>query len=155
VKLYGNCNYHAFEPVPDFYTKLEDAWKGEHRMKIHKYGIGGTDASFKVNREAIYGIATYLGDVAGRARTGVKIQIKSFDFALEQSDRIPTMVQMNCEGCEFDFLTDAVKHGWIKKVQIIFKLVVLNCPCLGFPTVVLFGFLKWNQLLSVWRCTPK
>ena len=55
--------------------------------------------------------------------TYIEVQIKSFDFTLAASDGIPTMVQINChvncEGCEWTFLPEALKHGWIQQVPII------------------------------------
>mmetsp|Transcript_9098 Transcript_9098/g.13633 ORF Transcript_9098/g.13633 Transcript_9098/m.13633 type:complete len:319 (-) Transcript_9098:22-978(-) len=121
MALYGTCKYHAFEPVPDFNKKLEENWKDENQMTVHKFGIGGKDQIFGVSRNALKGNdgdATFLDD-SNKQAGEVKIHIKSFDYVLEKTDGIPSMVEMNCEGCEWNFLMEALKHGWIKKVPIV------------------------------------
>ena len=64
-------------------------------------------------------VTTFLGDSANQAGE-VNINIKAFDYVLEKTDGIPSMVQINeLWGLRMDFLTEALKHGWIKKVPII------------------------------------
>jgi FkbM family methyltransferase len=116
MKIYDQCRYHAFEPIPNFSTKLRQRWAGESRMTIHTYGIGKEDSSFSVSEEALKGQATYIADQSGGS---IQAQIKSFDYALEDSEGIPTLLHMNCEGCEWQFLEDAKKHGFLNKVPVI------------------------------------
>eukprot|EP00979_Chaetoceros_neogracilis_P016062 scaffold6907_cov124-Chaetoceros_neogracile.AAC.1 len=121
MKLYGNCEYHAFEPVPNFNEQLLEVWKDEKRMKIHQYGIGATEAKFYVTAEDLQGQGTFLMDASGgdTSKAKIEIEIKTFDTALSQSSGIPDMVQMNCEGCEWTVLPEAIQHGWLKKVPVI------------------------------------
>jgi len=116
LKIYGNCRYHAFEPVPPFYEKLKQGWKDEPRMKVHEYGIGAEDSVIQVTEDDLQGQSTFLADGKGG---DIEIRIKTFEYALSQSDGIPTLLHMNCEGCEFDFLPAAKKHGFIDKVPVI------------------------------------
>ena len=116
MKMYGHCQYHAFEPVPLFSEKLEQSWKDEPRMKVHKYGIGKKDNVIRVTADALQGESTFLADGKGG---DVEIKIKTFEHALAQSDGIPTLLYINCEGCEWDFLVEAKKHGFIEKVPVI------------------------------------
>lgn len=116
MKMYGHCRYHAFEPVPLFSEKLKQSWKDEPRMKVHEYGIGEKDNVIRVTEDALQGVSTFLADGKGG---NIEIQIKTFEHALAQSDGIPTLLQMNCEGCEFDFLPGAKKHGLLDKVSVI------------------------------------
>ena len=125
IAMYGTCKYHAFEPVPDFNEKLEKVWKDENRMTVHKFGIGGKNQTFSVSKDALAGqdgVSTFLGDGTDSNKAGAEVfnvNIKSFDYVLEKTDGIPTLVQMNCEGCEWTFLREAFEHGWIKKVPMI------------------------------------
>jgi len=116
MKMYGHCSYHAFEPVPLFSEKLKQSWKDEPRMKVHEYGIGEEDSVIRVTEDALQGVSTFLADGKGG---DIEIQIKTFEHALAQSDGIPTLLQINCEGCEFDFLPGAKKHGLLDKVSVI------------------------------------
>ena len=90
-------------------------------MKIHKYGIGATEAKFNVTAEDLQGVSTFLMDTSGggRSKAEIEIEIKTFDTALSQSNGIPDMVEMNCEGCEWTVLPEAIQHGWLKKVPVI------------------------------------
>ena len=59
-------------------------------------------------------------DADGKGKGGdIEIQIKTFEHALAQSDGIPALLQINCEGCEFDFLPGAKKYGLLDKVSVI------------------------------------
>lgn len=122
IAMYGSCKYHGFEPFPDFNEKLEEVWKDDNRMTVHKFGIAGEDKTFSVSKDVLAGIdgaSTFLGDGTDAAGAEVDIHIKSLDYALEKADGIPTLLEMNCEGCEWSFLKEAFEHGWIKKVSII------------------------------------
>lgn len=120
MKIYGNCKYYAFEPVANFNEQLLEVWKDEKRMKIHNFGIGATEAKFNVTAEDLQGVSTFLMDGATMASIAeIEIVIKTFDTALSQSSGIPDMVQMNCEGCEWTVLPEAIQHGWLKKVHVI------------------------------------
>jgi len=122
LKVYPHCQYHGFEPVPEFHQKLAAAWQGEPRFTVRPFGIGATDTNFKVSREALQGdngVSTFLGDSAS-ASGDIDIQIQSFDTVLAlPSLQIPTLMQMNCEGCEWTVLPEALQHGWLKQVPII------------------------------------
>ncbi len=59
-------------------------------------------------------------DADGKGKGGdIEIQIKTFEHALAQSDGIPALLPINCEGCEFDFLPGAKKDGLLDKVSVI------------------------------------
>lgn len=122
MNIYGNCSYQAFEPVPDFNQLLAEAWEGENRMKIHKYGIGLEETTFQASKEVMMGkdgVSTFLGDSEGDNGEIQIVIIRDFEFAIFDSGGIPTMVQINCEGCEWAFLTEEIQHGWLKSVSII------------------------------------
>ena len=89
-------------------------------MKIHKYGIGATEEKFNITAEDLQGVRTFLMDGGGdRSKAEIESKIKNFDTALSQSSGIPDMVQMNCEGCTWTVLPEAIQNGWLKKVPFI------------------------------------
>ena len=116
MKMYGHCRYHAFEPVSLFSKKLKEIWKSESRMKVHEYGIGEDDTVIRVTEDALQGESTFLADGQGG---DIEIKIKTFEHALAKSDGIPSLLHINCEGCEWDFLPGAKKHGLLDKVSVI------------------------------------
>lgn len=119
IQQYPNCQYHAYEPIPDFVIELEKNWKGENRMHIHAYGLAAKNNTFMVPKASLHGdhgVATYIGDAKGGE---IEAKIRSFDYALADAGGIPTMLDINCEGCEFDFLMQAHQHGFLKQVPVI------------------------------------
>ena len=87
----------------------------------------------KVDIEALDGLSTFVGNsVAGKmnadAESTVTGQIRSFDFELSEIGQlhnceadavISTLLDINCEGCEYDLLLQAKKHGFIERVSVV------------------------------------
>ena len=127
MKIYDKCQYHAYEPIPTYSTVLRKNWAGESRMTVHGYGIGKEDTTFPVPESLLAGQATYIADNKGKnsgsagseGGSEVTATIKSFDNTIEAAKGIPTLLHMNCEGCEWDFLVDAKHHGFLEKVPAI------------------------------------
>ncbi|KAL7493004.1 hypothetical protein ACHAWT_002160, partial [Skeletonema menzelii] len=130
IKNYPNCQYHAYEVIPQFAEELKDRWKSEPRMHVHPYGLAENEMEIKVDVEALNGVSTFVGDLKGgkKENTTITGQIKSFDFALSEIGQlynrtadtvIPTLLDINCEGCEYNLLLQAKKHGFIERVPIL------------------------------------
>jgi len=130
IKKYPNCQYHAYEVIPQFAEELKDNWEGEPRMHVHPYGLAENDMEIKVDIEALAGVSTFTGESVGgkTAESTVTGQIRSFDFALSEIGQlhnrtadavIPTLLDINCEGCEYNLLLQAKKHGFIERVPVI------------------------------------
>jgi FkbM family methyltransferase len=121
-RLYKQCQYHAFEPIPIYSTQLKQHWNNNPTMTVHEYGIGKVDTTFTVSHISLQGQATYLGSDTKKTANNqgdLTAQIKSFDYAIKDADGIPTVLHMNCEGCEWDFLTDAKEHGFLNSVPVV------------------------------------
>lgn len=125
MQRYPSCEYHAYEPIPEFAAELRTNWASEPKMHIHEYGLGAEDATLQVPVEALQEIATFIGDSNGNANgessKTISAQIKNFDFALKEVGEgiFPTLLDVNCEGCEYDFLLQAQQHGFLKHVKVI------------------------------------
>ena len=113
---YPDCQYHAFEPIPQFVQELHKHWDAEPRMHIHAYGLAAQDSSFGVNPADLAGLSTYIQDSQGGSITAY---IKNFDFALNEAGGPPTLFDVNCEGCEYDLLIQAKKHGFLEQIPYI------------------------------------
>lgn len=99
-------------------------------MHVHPYGLAGNDMEIKVDVEALEGESTFVGNLKGgkNENTTITGQIKSFDFALSEIGQLynhtadtvtPTLLDINCEGCEYNLLLQAKKHGFIERVPIL------------------------------------
>jgi FkbM family methyltransferase len=121
LKSYPKCTYHAFEPIKQYYQELEAKWKSEDRVHTHNFGIGGKELVLNIDPASLQNQGTYIGDAPKASQdSSVQVFIKSFDSAIAEADgHVPTLLQMNCEGCEWDFLTDGMEAGFIQKIPII------------------------------------
>ena len=130
IKKYPNCQYHAYEIIPQYAKELKEHWKDEPRMYVHPYGLGENETEIMIDIEALDGLSTFVGDSEGDKKDEMTMtgQIKSFDFALSEIGQlhnrtadsvIPTLLDINCEGCEYNLLLQAKKHGFIERVPVI------------------------------------
>ena len=118
MNLYPLCEYHAFEPIPSFYRFLFENWKRVDSMSTHNYGISRKNYSINVPLSAIKGESTYMVNDENE-KSAEQAQIKSFDFAVIDAGGPPTLLHLNCEGCEWTFLPEAVEARFLNKIPII------------------------------------
>ena len=93
-------------------------------MTTHNYGLGATSKTLSIPKSSLQEQSTYLegnkGGSSNTANDSFDIQIKSFDEALVNTGGThPTVLHMNCEGCEWDMLPELVHTGFITKVDIL------------------------------------
>jgi len=96
LRDYPHCQFHAYEPVPNFFGELEYRWKGEDRMRLHPYGLAAKPSVFRLDPEDLKGQSTYIGETGGGS---IQAQIQSLDVAIREAGNVPpTLLHMNCEG---------------------------------------------------------
>eukprot|EP00557_Chaetoceros_sp_GSL56_P006182 CAMPEP_0176496884 /NCGR_PEP_ID=MMETSP0200_2-20121128/11427_1 /TAXON_ID=947934 /ORGANISM="Chaetoceros sp., Strain GSL56" /LENGTH=326 /DNA_ID=CAMNT_0017894857 /DNA_START=1370 /DNA_END=2350 /DNA_ORIENTATION=+ len=120
MRKYPNCHFHAYEPVQAFAMELKKNWEGEDRMHVHAYGIADEERTYFIPKSSMngdHGVATYIGDASKEGE--IEVKLKTFNFTLAEAGDIPTMLDINCEGCEFDFLAQAKRHGLLDNVPVI------------------------------------
>ena len=136
IRHYPNCKFHAFEPIPKYYTYLKEHIAGNSKQLVrdniipYNYGLGSTNTSFLVSPESLQQQSTYIGDSIvgggnnneenGDTNNMMTAYIKTFDFAIQDTGgKKPTMLHMNCEGCEWDMIPQAISSGFISNIPII------------------------------------
>ena len=127
LKQYPHCRYHAYEPVQAFADELRKNWESETRMSVHPYGFGAEAQEFSLPAAALQGESTYIADfdksAAGADATdeaSLMARIVTFETALEEAGgQYPTLMHLNCEGCEWEFLPQAHKAGFLQRVEVI------------------------------------
>ena len=105
------------------------------RIYLHNYGIGKENRTFFVQDDSLKHQSTYIGDSLSMTTTTMTnntttpdsstsssqyhvAQIYSFDYAIQDSNSIPpTLLHLNCEGCEWEFIKDAIHDGFINHEQ--------------------------------------
>lgn len=120
MKMYPLCQYHAFEPIPQFAEQLRNNWAGEERIRIHNYGLGGQTVTTKIHEDEIRGQSTFIQtqDGADGGRGQIEIQVKSLTETIHDIG-LPTMLHLNCEGCEWQLLEAALHDGYLQKISVV------------------------------------
>lgn len=141
---YPACEYHAYEPVPVYYNQLDAKWTaynarrspGQPKMTTHNYGLSDRNYSFAVTPEQLQGIATYINDNEQVAAQGSGpnepssdnknvqyAQIRTFASAMVDAGpdqpQYPTMLEINCEGCEWEMIPAMLQENFIQHVAIV------------------------------------
>ena len=134
LKNYRYCKFHAFEPIPKYYRALKEhismSRKEYVRTNIipYNYGLSSTNATFYVSADNLQEQSTYIGESSTTSATtggGIKGDtivghIKTFDYAIQDTGgKKPTLLHINCEGCEWEMIPQAISTGFIKDIPII------------------------------------
>lgn len=122
---FPQCNFHAFEPVPPFYQELEKHFKDNPRMATHNYGLGKDTFKFMIDPSTLKDEGTFLKNSEGGT---IEAKIESFDYAIQDcGGKPPSVLQMNCEGCEWLLIPQAIEAKFLDKVPII-QIATHNYP---------------------------
>lgn len=108
---------HVFEPVREFYDFLASAYS-QPDVHTHHYGLGKESGTASVLIGGAQGEATSQY-ITGEGRTE-QIQIKTLEEAMRDSSaQAVDLLNINCEGCEFDLLEHATSTGAAAKLARI------------------------------------
>ena len=126
-----NVTVHTFEPVAEYRTKLATRVQrlvhhGRERLHVHPVGLGRSDhaACFAPKRAAATDeAATDDMSIAQAASKGTACgaRIRDAAVALQSFSRVDVM-QINCEGCEYDILERLIEQQAV--LQVIRSLEV-------------------------------
>jgi hypothetical protein len=121
--------------------------RNNNNMHLHNFGIGARDAVLHVAPESLQEQATYIGDSVtaatddgdnnsnnnNKASSFMQVQIKSFANAMaetaaaaasdagvgrqRQHSQYPTLLHMNCEGCEWE---TCCHKAWMRALSNVY-----------------------------------
>lgn len=122
---YG-CQVHVFEPIKDFFDKIQSRFAGNEKLSLHPFGLGGKNETV---------IASFNKDSSSRFRQAEEtreMQLKAASSFLADFDKIDLM-KVNIEGGEFDLLIHLLDEGLIHKIidlQVQFHRDIPNAEAL-------------------------
>jgi hypothetical protein len=139
-QIFPSSTIHIYEPVPAFFSELEENWKGIPGIHVHKYGMGGSSRDIALDDGALHGESTFImdsgkkvasagaaaGSVPEKATALAPGHMRIVDGAAEIAAIAPLpssqidILHMNCEGCEWEFLSRlADVEGTFARIHII------------------------------------
>ena len=121
------CNVYVFEPVKEYYDLIVNKFKGNSKIKVFHYGLGGLTQSLKIN---LQGDGTSVHTTNGKFTGTELINVVDIldclkDLGLEKVD----LLKLNIEGEEYSLLESLIKNNELKRfsdIQIQFHTFVDN-----------------------------
>lgn len=110
---YG-CKVYVFEPVPEFYKRCVDRFRGNSKIICFNFGLSSADGMLDI------GLAENSSSFSSPHARGLmlKVRVRSIVECIRELGlaRIDLM-KINIEGGEFDILPAIIKSGDIDKVK--------------------------------------
>lgn len=105
------CEIHVFEPVKEFYDKMVERFKGNQKIHVYHFGLGGKTRTEQVSLLAD-STSVYKADT--KSETIKLVDIK--EFVTEKKIDHIDMMEINIEGGEYELLDRMIQSGVIKMV---------------------------------------
>jgi len=125
------CKIHVFEPVKEFYDKLEDRFEKNEKIVVHNYGLYKEDTEFHINVDCNNGEnSTIFNRSIIENLKSEKIILRKIDDVIKENniDNID-LLNINIEGGEYDLLnyltTTPIIYN-IKNIQVQFHDFIDN-----------------------------
>jgi FkbM family methyltransferase len=117
LELYG-CRIHAYEPNPQFFDDLDGRFAEEPRVTVHRYGLGGADATLQMEQRGLGSTVYGTNDDATVPTVDVKIRDIAGELDELGLDRLD-YVKINIEGAEYDLLERMLDTGWVERTRYL------------------------------------
>lgn len=118
------CTVYIFEPIPEFYSIIENRFLKNKKIKPYRFGLSGTNSFEKISMSD-NGSSVYIDDA-----NGVTIELKdAVDFILENNIANIDLVKINIEGSEYELLEKLIEKNMInrfKNIQVQFHDFIIE-----------------------------
>jgi FkbM family methyltransferase len=106
------CHIHVFEPVPQYARAIEQRFKRNPKIQLHRFGIAETNKKVDlIINEA--SSSSYRGK-----GENISIQLKPVEWFLKKYKiNHVDLMKLNIEGAEYDLLEHMLKVGLVPKVS--------------------------------------
>eukprot|EP00929_Paragymnodinium_shiwhaense_P117189 TRINITY_DN8746_c0_g2_i4.p1 TRINITY_DN8746_c0_g2~~TRINITY_DN8746_c0_g2_i4.p1 ORF type:complete len:540 (+),score=106.62 TRINITY_DN8746_c0_g2_i4:134-1753(+) len=122
AKRFPHSQIFSFEPTPLYYSRLADKFDGVANVTVSNIGAADSDqlATFLVHEHKSHHEDLHT-DRGGSCRTHVCL--RDVDALLtdveEATGRVPDVLILNCEGCEYRVLHRLAHQGWMKHLRYL------------------------------------
>jgi FkbM family methyltransferase len=116
------CRIKVFEPIVDFAETIEERFRHNPNVEVHRYGLSGADGELLMTREQGGSSAVIVGEVPPTER----VILRDIAGVLEEfSDDNVDLIKINIEGGEYDLLDRLIERdllGRFRHIQVQFHL---------------------------------
>jgi len=122
VWRFPQAKVFTYEPVPELYQTLVQKFGTNPNVKITQVGVSNSD------RVVQFTVGGKHGEGSSHANTtawGTKINVNLRDAnallteVTAATGKVPDVVSINCEGCEYEVLGRMAQTGWLGKVPFV------------------------------------
>lgn len=100
-KLRPNCEYHLFEPNPEFVESLREQAEGKPNIHINPFGLGDVEGTFKYNR----GVQMFIGGEGPTTTGDQELPVKTLDwYCAEKGIKKIDFLKIDTEGYDYKVL---------------------------------------------------
>lgn len=143
MKECPKCHLHMFEPVPEFYEYLMEAWnklmvENDWSVFGHLYGLGDRDRlddrislylwehfvsrTAQLSESDIKGQGTFVMSNSGQDDS-IEMEIREAGPVIRKiasnfNDTVD-LLHVNCEGCEWEMFENIIEHNLQTNIRII------------------------------------
>lgn len=118
------CNVYIVEPVPQFYSVLENKFKNNSKIHLINVGIGNK------NKKDIIFVNNDASSANSNTGDPIEVQFITIDKLFEQWHlSFVDLIQINIEGAEYSLLENMIAKNFLSKfknIQIQFHMTVDN-----------------------------
>ncbi|XP_046367479.2 uncharacterized protein LOC124142831 isoform X3 [Haliotis rufescens] len=126
IKKY-NPHYLALEPVPRYYTILEQRYNNNPKYKLFKFGLGKENKTLLLNIDNDATSLFRAKHASNKTKEEVAYihEIKGFFKSVDVYTNPIDLITINCEGCEYELLELLISSEivtYLKNIQFQFHL---------------------------------
>jgi hypothetical protein len=127
LDIYPTIALHIYEPHPSYFGQLVDRFIKDSRVTVYPFGVdGGYKIAFL--KDSTDGSSVYDTKAVHQKALGIKIvlrdAVQEFKSLVALYDKPISLLQVNCEGCEYGLLDaivdDEFAVGLIDNIQVQF-----------------------------------
>lgn len=119
-----SCYIHIFEPTPDFVIGIEERFRRNTKILVHRYGLSGQTKDEQI---VLSGKGTSVYKTRGQKRS-IRL-VSAYDFFQLENITYIDLMKINIEGGEYELLEHLLNSGLIssiKNIQVQFHNFVYN-----------------------------
>lgn len=106
------CPIHIFEPVVEFAQAIEQRFRHNPAIRVHRYGLaectGTVELGLSDNASSIFAVS--------RPKRTIQL-VRASDWLAEQTISQVALMKINIEGGEYALLEDLLATGWVSRID--------------------------------------
>lgn len=122
-KRFPNAMINSYEPIPQLFNLLQQKFNGSSNVQLHNFGASDSDSNpefvFSEGDRAGHEGESSSGVDPNAKGTHVNVTLRDVDTVLDELHKVPDVVTVNCEGCEYSVLKRMADKGWFEKVPFV------------------------------------